>query len=114
MKCSVAVVGGRRGFKGVVSSSAISRSGRLTCRIQAAVQRVGGGPRRQGEPPGVGRSKATLTACGKSRQIGVDLRSTEWRRLGGMAMGKKPAARQPSPMWGDHSGPSDERGTSLF
>ena len=25
--------------------------------------------------------------------------STEWRRLGGMAMGKKPAARQPSPMW---------------
>ena len=58
--CSVAVVGGRRGFKGVVSSSAISRSGRLTCRIQAAVQRVGGGPRRQGEPPGVGRSKATL------------------------------------------------------
>ena len=56
----MAVVGGRRGFKGVVSSSAISRSGRLTCRIQAAVQRVGGGPRRQGEPPGVGRSKATL------------------------------------------------------
>ena len=25
--------------------------------------------------------------------------STEWRRFGGMAMGKKPAARQPSPMW---------------
>ena len=42
---------------------------------------------------------SALAACGKSRQIGVDLRSTEWRRLGGMAMGKKPAARQPSPMW---------------
>ena len=25
--------------------------------------------------------------------------SAEWRRLDGMAMGKKPAARQPSPMW---------------
>ena len=41
-----------------------------------------------------------------TRSAGVDLAA--WQ------MGKKPAARQPSHDVGDHSGPSDERGTSLF